>query len=62
MKPYFEGHMNYLDEGDHVRIHYENMPIQYYIEKLTSKNWKFSDNKTLIFFILLLKTLIVDTR
>ena len=27
-----------------------------YIEKFTSKNWKFSDIKTLIFFLFLLKT------
>ena len=38
-----------------VRERYENKPIQY-IENLISKNWKFSDKKNLIFFILLLKT------
>ena len=27
-----------------------------YIENFTSKNWKFSDKKTLIFFLFLLKT------
>ena len=33
-----------------------------YIENFTSKNRKFSDKKTLIFFIFLLKTYIVGTR
>ena len=34
--------------------HYENRPIQIY-RKFSSKNWKVSDNKTLIYFIFLLK-------
>ena len=42
--------------------HYEKMLIQMYIENFTTKNWKFSDKKTLIFFIFLLKTLIVCTH
>ena len=33
-----------------------------YIENFISKNWQFSDRKTLIFFIFLLKTYIVGTR
>ena len=35
--------------------HYENTPIQIYIENFTTQNRKFSD-KILIFFIFLLKT------
>ena len=31
-------------------------------ENFTTKNWKFSDKTSDIFFILLLKTYIVDTR
>ena len=34
---------------------YENTPIQIYIENFTSKIWKFSEKKTLIFFIFLFK-------
>ena len=35
--------------------HYENTPIQY-TENFYSKNLKFSDKKTVIFFVFLLKT------
>ena len=37
-------------------IHITKTRLFKYIENFTSKNWKFSDRKTLIFFILLLKT------
>ena len=36
--------------------HYENTPIQIYGKFHLQKNWKFSDKKTQIFFIFLLKT------
>ena len=30
--------------------HYENTPIQIYIENITTKNWKFSDKNFDIFY------------
>ena len=35
----------------HLIYHYENTPVQIYIENFTIKNWKFSDKKSDIFHI-----------
>ena len=54
-------HQNLNLQWDYAAVHYENTPIQIY-RNFTSKNWKFSNKKTPIYFIFLLKTSIVGTR
>ena len=50
-----------LQEKITPKFHYENLPIQIYW-KFYSRKMKKIRQKILIFFILLLKTKIVDTR
>ena len=56
MVQYCEPNCQTSDKQMHVHfLHYENTPIQLYWN-FTTKKWKFSDKKNLIFFIFLHKT------
>ena len=52
----------YLSNNWNKSIFIPKTRLYKYTEKFTTKNWKFSDKKILIFFIFLLKTSIVGTR
>ena len=51
-------------DGGNLKPEYNITKTRFFkcVEKFTSRNWKFSDIKTPIFFIFLLKTKIVGTR